>query len=229
MNRKNIVTDLKLSARKCGELYPVLLDNEGNVLDGNHRLKADPNWPKVTLENIKTEQDRIVVKLVGNVCRRSISNAEKTQLVGELASIFLAEGCKPGQVAYKVAEKTGMSYRWVMTYTPNRLKQFPGRGGPSKKQSYDATSEKTAYGRVAEPATLFSSICSNSGEDILTINSYANTEFVTMLLDKRIYTRIHNASLNLGLTPSLIIGNALLMALRCLENLGYATPPQQTQ
>jgi hypothetical protein len=229
LNRKNIVSDLKLSARRCGELYPVLLDKEGNVLDGNHRLKADPNWPKIILENVETEQDRLIVKLVGNVCRRSISSAEKTQLVGELASIFLSQGFKRGQVAYKVAEKTGMSYRWVMTYLPNRLKQYPGRGGPSTKQAFDTISENTAYSRVAEPATIFSSICANSGEDILTITNYTNTQFVSMLLDKKIYSRIHNASLNLGIKPSLIIGNALLLALRCLENLGYATPLEEVQ
>ena len=229
MNRKNIVSDLKLSARRCGELYPVLLDKEGNVLDGNHRLKADPNWPKIILENVETEQDRLVVKLIGNVCRRSISSAEKTQLVGELASIFLSQGCKRGQVAYKVAEKTGMSYRWVMTYLPNRLKQYPGRGGPSIKQAFEAISEKTEFSQVAGSATIFGSICANSGEDILTITNYTNTQFVSILLDKKIYSRIHNASLNLGIKPSLIIGNALLLALRSLENLGYATPLEEAQ
>jgi len=35
--------DLKIS-EKIGQLYPVLVDAEGNVIDGFHRLEADPKW-----------------------------------------------------------------------------------------------------------------------------------------------------------------------------------------
>ena len=132
MNRKNIISDLRLSARQFGTLDPVLVDKEGNVLDGAHRLKALPDWPRMQLNNVTTEEDRLIVRLVGNVCRRSVSSAEKNEIVNSLARIYLSQGMKPGQVPYKIAKETGMSYRWVMTYLSNTLKSRPGAGGPAR-------------------------------------------------------------------------------------------------
>jgi len=45
-------------------LYPVLLDRHGNIIDGMHRLKADKNWPKIRLENIETEEQRLIARLI---------------------------------------------------------------------------------------------------------------------------------------------------------------------
>jgi len=44
--------------------------------------------------------------------------------VGE---IYLKDGVEPGKIAYKIAEKTGMSHRWVVKYLPN-TKHFGFRG-----------------------------------------------------------------------------------------------------
>lgn len=219
---KQIVTDLKLSARQFGRLYPVLLDRDGNVLDGNHRLKADPNWPKMKLENVKTEEDRLVVKLISNLCRRNVSAAEKTQIVGALARAYLKQGVKPGQLGLKIAERTGMSYRWAMNYLPDDLKMYPGRGGPSKTSAFTKCKNESNFCKVAAPATLLSDLCSNSGENIVTVMNYANTRFVNVLLDKKTYSRIERAARNLGIKPESVIGNALLSALRGLAAYGYA-------
>jgi hypothetical protein len=47
----------------------VLLDKHGNVIDGKHRLVADANWPKMKLEHVESEDDRLIAILISNVCR----------------------------------------------------------------------------------------------------------------------------------------------------------------
>lgn len=44
--------DLELSRKKLGALAPVLTDAYGNVIDGFHRQKIDPNWPKLKIGHI---------------------------------------------------------------------------------------------------------------------------------------------------------------------------------
>lgn len=50
MSEEKITLGLRLSSRRVGWLYPVLLDKHGNVIDGKHRLPADANWPKMRLD-----------------------------------------------------------------------------------------------------------------------------------------------------------------------------------
>ena len=220
MNRKHILSDLKVSANRVGKLYPILLDKQGNVLDGSHRLKVDPNWPKMKLDHIDTEEKRLIVKLVGNVCRRSVSSREKSEIVGRLAQIYSSTGIKSGQMPYEIAQKTGMSYRWVMTYLPNRMKMFPGRGGPSKNHKKAQYQKVSAKFGVANPATLFRVFSHRTTSPILSVVNYKNTKFVNILLDKTIYSKIETASNNLGIEPEKIIGNALLSALKALTAYG---------
>jgi len=110
-------------AHKCaGRLYPVLLDRHGNVIDGMHRLVADEKWPKITLENVETEEQRLIARLVSNICRRHVPAMEKKEILERLGEIYQKEGVKHGEIAYKIAEETGMSYTWVMKYLPEKFK-----------------------------------------------------------------------------------------------------------
>ncbi|MDI6847891.1 MAG: hypothetical protein QMD23_07205, partial [Candidatus Bathyarchaeia archaeon] len=81
-----------------------------------HRLAADENWPKMKLEHVGIEEDRLVARLISNVCRRDVSANEKGEMLERLGEIYLREGLEPGKMVYKIAEETGMSYRWVTRY-----------------------------------------------------------------------------------------------------------------
>ena len=108
--------------KRAGRLYPVLLDRHGNVIDGMHRLVADEKWPKITLENVETEEHRLIARLVSNICRRHVPAKEKKEMLERLGEIYQKEGVKPGEIAHKIAEETGMSYTWVMKYLPEKFK-----------------------------------------------------------------------------------------------------------
>jgi len=117
--------DLALSCRHVGRLYPVLLDKQGNVIDGQHRLAVDENWPRVRLEHINSKKELLLARLVSNVCRRRVPDGEKIKMLKELGQIHLEEGEAPGKIARLIAEETGMSYRWVMRFLPDSLKERP--------------------------------------------------------------------------------------------------------
>ena len=39
--------DLKGSLDTVGSLYPTIVDASDRIIDGQHRLKVDPNWPSI--------------------------------------------------------------------------------------------------------------------------------------------------------------------------------------
>jgi len=43
-------------------------------------------------------------------------------MLERLGEIYQKEGVKPGEIAHKIAEETGMSYTWVMKYLPEKFK-----------------------------------------------------------------------------------------------------------
>ena len=68
---------LKGSEDTIGQIYPVIRGADGRVIDGFHRLDVDPNWKSVTLENVVTEEERLIVSAHVNVIRRKVSRNEK--------------------------------------------------------------------------------------------------------------------------------------------------------
>ena len=77
-------------------LYPVLLDEDGKTIDGNHRLARKKDWPKLKVQGIKGDKLRVIARMVANGSRRQISRKEKGGWANELAEILLHEGFEPG-------------------------------------------------------------------------------------------------------------------------------------
>jgi len=198
--RGEITSELRLSSRRVGRLYPVLLDKHGNVIDGKHRLAADENWPKMRLDHVESEEDRLIARLICNVCRRNVSIEEKREILQELGELHVKAGVKPGaELASKISEETGMSYRWVMKYLPDNFKERPGVGGPSPIFDLTNVKEKLYEGRVARPATLqLDILLAEPAERVLTVKKYANTDFVNVVLQRRFYTNVQKLAENFG-------------------------------
>jgi hypothetical protein len=92
------------------------------VTDGWYRFAADENWPRMKPEHIVTEKDKLLARLVCNICRRRVSKQEKQESLKELREIHMGEWIKRREIAHKIAKKTEMSYRWVMTDLPNNYR-----------------------------------------------------------------------------------------------------------
>ena len=73
-----------LAEKSVKALYPVLEDAHGNIIDGFHRLEADPEWPRKTLEHIKTPTQLVVARINANY-HRKIPEEERRKQIAELA------------------------------------------------------------------------------------------------------------------------------------------------
>jgi len=206
MDGKDIITYLKASSERTGRLYPVLVDRYGNVIDGLHRLSADEKWPKVTVEGVETEEQRLIARLVSNVCRRNVPAKEKGEMLGRLGEIYIAEGVDPKKIAEMIMKKTGMSYRWVMKYLPEKYKADPDKGKRSKLPNL--TNVKVAR-RATSEDLLKELLTPPQRNGVLEIKKYANTHFVNVVVEKSFYEEFEKTSSELGVSAEISILKAL--------------------
>jgi len=205
VNPKRVVSDLKASSERVGRLYPVLLDRHGNIIDGQHRLTADKNWPKIKLESVETEEERLLARLISNVCRRYVPAQEKTEMLGRLGEIYQKDGVEPGKIAHKIAEKTGMSYTWVMKYLPDKFK--------------DGVKSESATRRVAKRESKRRVIVEldEPPKGAVAIKTYGNTNFVNIMLERKFYRQLEETAKKLETTPDKLIYNAILLITKSLS------------
>jgi len=222
------ISDLRLSSKTVGKLYPVLLDRDGNVIDGKHRLAADESWPKIKLEHVGCERERLLARLISNVCRRTVSSSEKSDTLARLGRIYLEAGERPGRLAYRIAQETGMSYRWVMKYLPDDLKARPGLGGPAllKSQNLYKCKRESNVCKVARSATIdFDELVSKPEGKKLIIRAYTNANFVNLALEKKMYQDFERVAESLGSTAETIICNAMILILKEIEKISIPLGP----
>lgn len=211
-HERKIISDIKRSASSIGKLYPVLVDEQGQVIDGAHRLKADPNWFKVKVPGVKSEEDRLLARLITNVCRRNVSPGEKTLMLDELGQVYLEQGVPHSELVKTIALKTGMSYRWVMKYASKDLKVRPGIGGPKiQGENWDT--------QVAYRATGEDRLLAEPAQRVANLACYSNTNFATILIEKRFYLKLENGASELGVDIDTIINNVLLQTLQRVNRL----------
>jgi hypothetical protein len=191
------IQELRHSSDKIGQLYPVIVDYHGNIIDGEHRIRANSNWRKVKLENIKTKKQLIIARILSNNLRRNVTKREKSCLLTDLAEINLSEGSEVGEITYKIAKQTGMSYRWVAKYLPKKYKD-PIQSNKKKHVAHHAT----------PPIKL-----KTPPKGILEIRKYRNTNFVQFIMDKVVFQKLENKAKELNTTINILIYNAILEVL----------------
>jgi hypothetical protein len=212
------IESLRASSRKVGKLYPVLVDKNGDVVDGQHRLEADPDWPKIKLTDICSEKQKLLARIVVNVCRRTVPAREKRKILGDLAKIYLAEGERPGKIAQQIAEMTGMSYTWVMRYLPDRYKARPGLGGPSAALAVDKGKLFIDKSKVTQRVTLnFDDLFSKRTMSRILLKGYVNVNFVNFAFDRKMYDAFKIIGDKFGVTADVLISNALIHTLRQIK------------
>jgi len=111
--------DLKQSMKSIGVLYPILVDANGEIIDGAHRREADPKWPVWVLEDINDPVKSVIARLVANTNRRTL---DKKEISAGLRVIASMTNWSP----HDIADAIGMSYRWVMLHLPDEFKRSGG-------------------------------------------------------------------------------------------------------
>jgi len=110
---EKLVDRLKRSAEDVGELYPVLVDEKGEVLDGRSRLKANPNWRKFQIEGLD-DIKKLKIKYHANWHRKDFN---RSKALTEIAETTRWRGLKPFADFLGVTEKT------ISKYLPEKYKR----------------------------------------------------------------------------------------------------------
>jgi len=112
--------ELKTSEKKIGQIYPVVKDAKGNILDGFHRKRVDPNWKEVVLP-IEDELEALRVRVHLNDLRRDVPRSEKEEWVRIARKLLQDRDFKGSQ--REVAEALGLSQQWVSKYDGNPIQE----------------------------------------------------------------------------------------------------------
>jgi hypothetical protein len=205
-----MIPELKSSSKRVGQLYPVLLDYHGNIIDGEHRYGVDEGWKTMRLKHIRTEKDRLIARIISNTVRRTVPSREKTELLAKLGEIYLNEGVEPGSIAYKIAEETGMSYTWVAKYLPEKFKESL----QSERRSGSVT--RCVTGKDPKRRVISFEL-EEPPKGAVAIKAYGNTNFVNIMLEKQFYKQLEEKAKRLETTPDKLIYNAILLILKNLS------------
>jgi len=205
-DEEELIESLRRSRGKVGPLIPIFEDAHGEIIDGFHRLEADENWPRVRLEHVKTRKDRIIARIACNIIRKE-SAREKTKLLEEFGEILLEEGVQPGEISKRIAEETGMSYRWVMKYLPDRFKD--------EVKSENASAARRAATRVRKLLDFLKP----PPKKLVTVNRYGNSDRLHVIFERPLYEGLTELLENLNTTLDAFLQNVIERHMRELRSL----------
>jgi len=137
-SKEELVSHIRASREKVGELYPVLVDEEGKIIDGYHRLEAYPDWVRKTVEPASPYEEALIWFAAHK--RRKVTTKEAKVKFIAMAEELLKEGVPKGEIATRLAEVTGYTVQRVSSLLPAKyklkVKRVAGRKGAVVKRLY---------------------------------------------------------------------------------------------
>lgn len=137
---------LKADIAANGVLHAVFVDEDGNVLDGRHRLKIDPNAPRKVIKGLSdAEKEAFVFR--ANFVRRNLSPAQKDEARRKMKATAqrLRESDAKHWTQKRVAETLGVGIETVSRWlrADNTTNSHSGNGStapatPAPKPQPDA-------------------------------------------------------------------------------------------
>jgi hypothetical protein len=117
---EEIVEWLKRSRELIGELEPVYITPEGEVIDGKHRLKAYPGWKTQILQAADIE--KVVQRLHRNIHRKP-NKQELKQIVIQLALTLEKAGVPKTELIDKIKQHLPFSEDYIRSLLPAKFKR----------------------------------------------------------------------------------------------------------
>jgi hypothetical protein len=117
---EEIVEWLKRSRELVGELEPVYITPEGEVIDGRHRLKAYPGWKTQVIQ--AADIDKIIQRLHRNIHRKP-TKQELKQIMIQLALTFEKAGVPKTELIDKIKQHLPFSEDYIRSLLPAKFKR----------------------------------------------------------------------------------------------------------
>jgi hypothetical protein len=138
---------LQKSIKKTGQLYPVLVNQEGEILDGNHR--ADGN-PDAETKIIKTKNRYEALMVRGNAhYRRRVPQEETQQLILEMAQEAEKTGMPKEEIAQKIVEDLPYSQQYILRLIPAEYKS-PQKAEQGSKRNDSSREKRESLANLVE-------------------------------------------------------------------------------
>ena len=159
---------LKDDIKIRGIIIPIELDENGNVLDGHHRLRAwdelkredgvflPEHYPSVTRGGMTEEQKRNHVRAL-NIIRRHLSKEQRESLWSEMR--------QDGATYQQIADATGVSDQTVMNSVTKNLVTQPEYSTGKDGKKYPATKKRKKDEQPRPPAAPTVSIYAQSQKE----------------------------------------------------------------
>jgi site-specific DNA-cytosine methylase len=109
MKKEN--SELEKSRKEVGEIFPVLKDQHGNVIDGLHRKEANPSW-REEIVRVESPLHALKIRVHSNMVRRDIKEVEKQSWIMDARKLLNPSNpMQPSQE--EVAKALGLSWHQV--------------------------------------------------------------------------------------------------------------------
>jgi len=137
---------LRKSVQQVGRLYPRLVNQDGKVLDGNHRADADKDW-EVKVVPTENRFKELLVRAHAHH-RRRVPQEETRALIEEMAETLVKDGVPTSEVATKLVDCLPYNENYVRSLIPEIYKN------PVKAQAGQIRGEKAAAISRQKAATI---------------------------------------------------------------------------
>jgi hypothetical protein len=115
--------ELKKTLDRIGPLNRVVKSKDGTIIDGLRRAAADPNWPSIQLDEIDTEDKKIMARLTLNWMSRELEPAEIEGAFTRLCQLHQEDWKWP--YSQRIADITGWDVNTIEKYLPPEYKRRP--------------------------------------------------------------------------------------------------------
>jgi hypothetical protein len=112
---------LQKSVKIVGELYPVLTNQDGKILDGSHRIESNPKHYRKIVQT-KNRAEEILIRVHAHH-RRQVPQEETKAMLIELAKELEKDGIPKENVTAELYKLVPYSERYVRLLLPEIYKQ----------------------------------------------------------------------------------------------------------
>lgn len=112
---------LKKSLNAVGPLYEAIVSEDGEVLDGKHRLEVDPNYPKKQVP-AQTKLRKILIRMHAHH-RRRVPREETQAMLLELAQELEKTGMPKEDISTELAKLLPYTESWIRQLLPLEYKK----------------------------------------------------------------------------------------------------------
>ncbi|MEM2512697.1 MAG: hypothetical protein QXU81_00030 [Candidatus Bathyarchaeia archaeon] len=158
---KEIVDALKESRSKLGEIYPILIDYDGEILSGSHRKAA--GWTKIEridsreiAEKLKLplQMAKLLIKMHTNIQRKPTID-ETRELLLDMAECLEKSGVPTENVSVELAKYVPYSRDYIRDLLPEKYK-LPHKveAGKKTKETLKSKKEQETAGMIPAKESL---------------------------------------------------------------------------